>query len=99
MSKSNYSFYPYPYFWYFLPVPVLSIPSNTPHSFTCIRIIPLPHVPGQTSPSHQLGEHYGAVMNLDFDYKKYLQTLHDEGMNMTRTFSGTYVENPQSFNI
>ena len=38
-------------------------------------------------------------MNLDFDYKKYLQTLHDEGMNMTRTFSGTYVEKPKSFNI
>ena len=45
------------------------------------------------------GEHYGAVMNLDFDYKKYLETLHDEGMNMTRTFSGSYVENPKSFNI
>jgi len=44
-------------------------------------------------------EHYGALLNLDFDYKKYLQTLHDEGMDYTRIFSGSYVENAQSFGI
>jgi hypothetical protein len=44
-------------------------------------------------------EHYGAVLNLDFDYKKYLQTLHDEGMDYTRIFTGSYVENAQSFGI
>jgi hypothetical protein len=27
------------------------------------------------------GEHYGAVMNLDFDYVKYLETLRSDGMN------------------
>ena len=37
-------------------------------------------------------EHYGAVLNKDFDYRKYLQTLHDEGMDYTRIFAGTYVE-------
>lgn len=44
-------------------------------------------------------EHYGALINLDFDYKKYLQTLHDEGMNYTRIFTGVYVENTLSFGI
>ena len=44
-------------------------------------------------------EHYGAVLNLDFDYKKYLQTLHEEGMDYTRIFTGSYVENTESFGI
>lgn len=44
-------------------------------------------------------EHYGAVLNLDFDYKKYLATLAADRMNMTRTFTGAYREGPQSFNI
>ncbi len=37
-------------------------------------------------------EHYGAVLNLDFDYKLYLKTLAEEGMNYTRVFTGTYFE-------
>ena len=45
-------------------------------------------------------EHYGAVLNLDFDYRKYLKTLSDEGMNYTRIFTGTYFEVAgESFNI
>lgn len=44
-------------------------------------------------------EHYGAVLNLDFDYKTYLDTLEETGMNLTRVFSGTYRENPGAFNI
>lgn len=44
-------------------------------------------------------EHYGAVLNRDFDYKKYLQTMHNEGMNYTRIFTGSYVEIPGSFGI
>lgn len=44
-------------------------------------------------------EHYGAVLNSDFEYKKYLQTLHNEGMNYTRIFTGSYVEIPGSFGI
>jgi lysophospholipase L1-like esterase len=38
------------------------------------------------------GEHYGAVLNLDFDYVTYLNTIQAAGLNMTRTFSGTYAE-------
>jgi hypothetical protein len=45
------------------------------------------------------GEHYGAVMNLDFDYSRYLDTLHADGLNLTRLFSGAYVENSKAFNI
>lgn len=44
-------------------------------------------------------EHYGAVINLDFDFEKYLTTLHCEGMNFTRIFIGSYVEIPGSFGI
>jgi hypothetical protein len=45
------------------------------------------------------GEHYGAVLNLDFDYPKYLETLARDGLNLTRTFAGAYVEPPSAFNI
>jgi hypothetical protein len=44
-------------------------------------------------------EHYGAVLNLDFDYRKYLDTLKAAGMNYTRIFSGAYVEPDGAFNI
>ncbi len=44
-------------------------------------------------------EHYGAVLNIDFDYETYLETLHREGMNYTRIFVGSYVEIPGSFGI
>ncbi len=44
-------------------------------------------------------EHYGAVLNTGFDFKKYLKTLHAEGMNYTRIFSGAYVEVPGIFSI
>jgi hypothetical protein len=45
------------------------------------------------------GEHYGAVLNPDFDYMKYLNTLQKDGMNYTRIFSGTYFERAGSFGI
>lgn len=45
------------------------------------------------------GEHYGAVLNLDFDYVKYLETLQADRMNLTRTFSGAYVEPQGAFRI
>jgi hypothetical protein len=45
------------------------------------------------------GEHYGAVLNLDFDYIKYLETLAKEGLNGTRTWTGAYCEPPTAFSI
>ncbi|MEO8353635.1 MAG: hypothetical protein ABI680_18055, partial [Chthoniobacteraceae bacterium] len=44
-------------------------------------------------------EHYGAVLNLDFDYAKYLETLAGDGLNLTRTFTGAYVEPEGAFKI
>ncbi len=44
-------------------------------------------------------EHYGAVLNLDFDYKKYLDELQRHDLNLTRLFTGAYVEPPGAFNI
>jgi hypothetical protein len=45
------------------------------------------------------GEHYGAVLNRDFDYRKYVATLGKLGLNLTRTFSGAYCEPPGAFKI
>jgi hypothetical protein len=46
------------------------------------------------------GEHYGAVLNLDFDYRKYLDALARDKLNLTRTFAGgAYVEPQGAFGI
>jgi len=45
------------------------------------------------------GEHYGAVLNRDFDYVRYLDALERARLNLTRTFSGVYREVPGSFKI
>jgi hypothetical protein len=43
------------------------------------------------------GEHYGAVVNLEFDYRKYLDALAAEGLNHTRLFVGVYRERPDEW--
>ncbi len=45
------------------------------------------------------GEHYGAVLNQDFDYVAYLDELQRHGLNHTRTFSGVYREDASAFQI
>ena len=46
------------------------------------------------------GEHYGAVLNADFDYTKYLDALAKDKLNLTRTWTGgTYCEPTGAFNI
>lgn len=45
------------------------------------------------------GEHYGAVLNAAFDYRRYLATLAADGLNHTRIFTGLYREVPGSFRI
>lgn len=54
---------------------------------------------GQATVLVTSAEHYGAVLNNDFDFETYLKTMHAEGMNYTRIFTGSYVEIPGSFNI
>ncbi len=34
-------------------------------------------------------EHYGAVLNPDFDYLAYLNALQAQGFNLTKVFNGT----------
>jgi hypothetical protein len=45
------------------------------------------------------GEHYGAVLNPEFDQRKYLDTLAGDGLDLTRLFVGTYYEKPGDFGI
>jgi hypothetical protein len=54
---------------------------------------------GKTTLLITSAEHYGAVLNLDFDYRRYLDTLAADGMNYTRIFTGAYVEPEGAFNI
>lgn len=44
-------------------------------------------------------EHYGAVLNSEFDYVSYLRTLYGEGLNLTRIFTGSYIEESGAFGI
>lgn len=72
-----------------LPLP-LSVHPQNPHYFLF-----------RGEPAILIGstEHYGAVMNLDFDYVRYLDELSACGLNVTRTFSGVYVEPGGAFGI
>lgn len=45
------------------------------------------------------GEHYGAVLNGNFNYTLYLETLAADRLNYTRIFSGVYAETPGAFGI
>jgi hypothetical protein len=44
-------------------------------------------------------EHYGAVINQDFDFVPYLAELQRNGLNQTRLWTGFYLEDPKAFNI
>jgi len=45
------------------------------------------------------GEHYGSVINPDFNFDLYLETIHKEGFNHTRIFMGDYAEAKEAFCI
>jgi hypothetical protein len=45
------------------------------------------------------GEHYGLLLNLDFDFRSYFEALAKDKLNGTRVFSGAYVESGGAFNI
>jgi hypothetical protein len=70
--------------------PPLALHPDNPHYFL---------FRGQPTVLVTSGEHYGAVLNLDFDYAKYLDTLAQDGLNLTRTWAGAYCEPPSAFNI
>lgn len=72
-----------------LPAPIALHPEN-PHYFTWR---------GKPTILITSAEHYGAVLNRDFDGARYLQTLAGDGLNYTRIFTGAYVEPQGAFNI
>jgi hypothetical protein len=80
-----------------LPVAVLAVSAQP------LRLDPAnPHYlefRGKTAVLIGSTEHYGAVLNSAFDYRKYLDALAADGLNLTRTFMGLYREAPGSFNI
>jgi hypothetical protein len=45
------------------------------------------------------GEHYGSVINPDFNFDLYLETIHNLGFNHTRIFMGDYAEAKEAFCI
>jgi hypothetical protein len=45
------------------------------------------------------GEHYGSVINPDFNFDLYLETLQKSGFNHTRIFMGDYAEAKEAFCI
>jgi hypothetical protein len=54
---------------------------------------------GRTTVLVGSSEHYGALLNTDFDYLRYLNEVRACGLNFVRIFSGAYRETPGSFNI
>src|SRR5262249_5084237 len=50
---------------------------------------------GQATVLITSAEHYGALINLNFDWQKYLETLAHDGMNYTRLFTGSMIEGEQ----
>ena len=81
----------------------LALAAMLPASAQTLRLLPQnPHYfqyLGKPTVIVGSGEHYGAVMNLDFDYDKYLATLKADGLNTTRLFMGAYYEQPGAFGI
>lgn len=44
-------------------------------------------------------EHYGAIVNKAFDFKKYLETVSQNGLNYVRVYGGSYIEKVGDFGI
>jgi hypothetical protein len=71
--------------------PPIQLDPQNPHYF---------RYDGKTIALVTSGEHYGSVINQDFDSRVYLDTLKADGLNFTRIFGGSYVEVPgASFGI
>ena len=82
---------------------VLSTSSRADESFAPVALHPdNPHYftwRGKPTVLITSGEHYGALLNLDFDYGRYFDALAADGLNSTRTFSGVYREVGRLFGI
>ncbi len=74
----------------FLQAGPLSLNARNPHYFEYHR---------KAAVLVTSGEHYGAVINADFDYRRYLAELARNHLNLTRVWTGTYREVPGDFHI
>lgn len=70
-----------------LPAQPISLHPENPHYF---------FFKGKPTLLISSAEHYGAVLNLDMDYKTYLDILAKNDFNHTRLFSGAYCEGNES---
>ncbi|MDX1953591.1 MAG: PA14 domain-containing protein [Verrucomicrobiota bacterium] len=90
-----------PFTWLLLALMLLAHPIST--NADPIRLHPRnPHYfeyEGKPTILITSAEHYGALINLDFDFEKYLRTLKQDNLNNTRLFTGSYVEPKGAFNI
>jgi hypothetical protein len=79
-------------------VPVIPFGQPTGNLSDTIRLLPQnPHYfpfRGKTVALISSGEHYGTVLNSDFDYHRCLSTLQADSLNNTRLFGGIYIEVP-----
>ena len=66
-----------------MPGPAICAHPANPHTFL---------FRGQPTLLITSAEHYGAVINLDFDYLPYLDALAAHGLNYTRIYPGAYLE-------
>ncbi len=90
------------FFWFLLVPAILSCGSDHPaQSPLSLNPVNAHYFLFRGNPELLIGstEHYGAVLNLDFNYTKYLDELSSSGMNITRTFSGVYLEPAGAFGI
>jgi len=70
-------------------------PNSTPSSQAICLHPENPHYflfRGQPTLLITSAEHYGSVINLDFDYLPYLDVLASAGLNCTRIYAGAYLE-------
>jgi hypothetical protein len=76
----------------------LEVPVHGQQKTAPIRLDPHnPHYfeyQGKTIALITSGEHYGSVINADFDYHAYLKAIEADGLNYTRLFGGSTVEVP-----
>ncbi len=83
-----------------LPLLAVAISANAAEP---IRLLPAnPHYflfRGRPTVLVTSGEHYGAVINRDFNYVVYLDELKRHGLNNTRTWAGAYREVAGDFSI
>lgn len=69
---------------------VIGISSVNPHYFT---------INGKIQLLISSAEHYGALINRAFDFRRYFRELEKNGFNQTRLFGGSYFERPSDFSF